>query len=977
MWFSAPKPADSFFDRVQKDELKEVAASRKRRKQPPVANDLTGVAFSGGGIRSATFNLGILQALAEFGFLRQIDFLSTVSGGGYIGGWLVAWMRRAGCKLVEERLRQNVQPAPEPGRYLEPDQVRFLREYSMYLAPRSGLLSADIWAALAIYLRNLILNLTLLIAFGSAVLLVPDLILWAIRVLPPPSFAIQLIILLTSGTAAALAVGIGLSGLSNDPAQRGWKGTILKHIGVFTSVPLFATAVSGATLMSSAVLAGSPDGKFFILGGAIIYFIFWLVAGSVRHETVRGITPEPVDKQTAPYWNIAATLLSGALAGYMTYWIARLFWCIGYSSGFDAGRSTVCGQTLLLVFAPPLLVATLLLTIIFHIGLAGRALPDAKREWAARAAAILSLLTLGMMTLFAVTLYGPFLLKWLISSSWAHAAWGKGVKWLLAALWAAISGAGVLAGKSAATNGENGKLNWLSKIAPLVFAAGSFLLLSFAIDSALSHLSPTLQLQAASEAPGSSEQPNPDVEAAAEKLLSASSPRQMAVALHDLDRLLASKGETARRLLERHFDQVEAYLTYHVWALFAVCVALTLLLMWRVDVNEFSMHLFYRNRLVRTFLGASQTCRRADPFTGFAEDDDVGLQQLTAEYRRPREPLDLTPESSLEYEEDEAGKIRYDLPYDGPYPIFCTALNLVRGKELAWQKRKAASFIYTPLYCGYDHFESQPDPQQKFSAAAYRPTRGFGNSAGPMVGTAMAISGAAASPNMGYHTSPGLAFMMAIFNVRLGWWVGNPRHPRTWRNYGPRWGLLYLLRELFPSTNDEMAYVYLSDGGHFENLGLYELVRRNCRYIVASDADCDPNGALENLGNAIEKCRTDLGVNIDIPVDDLRPDPITRLSRAHFAMGTIHYQQGQPGYLLFVKSGMVNDNEPTDVVSYQRQHPVFPHDTTADQFFNESQFESYRALGQHIIRKVIEQAGRKTPATVGELFQGLVSHTPQ
>jgi hypothetical protein len=179
------KGADAYsFDKVKAEEIKEINESRRLRAQTPVANDVIGVAFSGGGIRSATFNLGILQGLAERGFLRQIDYISTVSGGGYIGGWFISWIRRCGLQNVQSRLATNEQPPPanEPGRYLEPTQVRSLRQYSNYLTPRAGVMSTDTWAALAVYERNLILNLVTLIAFGLALLLLPDLFLWMVKI---------------------------------------------------------------------------------------------------------------------------------------------------------------------------------------------------------------------------------------------------------------------------------------------------------------------------------------------------------------------------------------------------------------------------------------------------------------------------------------------------------------------------------------------------------------------------------------------------------------------------------------------------------------------------------------------------------------------------------------------------------------------------------------------------------------------------
>ena len=153
--------------------------------------------------------------------------------------------------------------------------------------------------------------------------------------------------------------------------------------------------------------------------------------------------------------------------------------------------------------------------------------------------------------------------------------------------------------------------------------------------------------------------------------------------------------------------------------------------------------------------------------------------------------------------------------------------------------------------------------------------------------------GAAASPNQGYHSSPAVAFLMTVFNVRLGWWLQNPAKPRKWRTEGPRWGILYLLSELLGMADETSRYVYISDGGHFENLGLYELVRRRCRFIVACDAGMDPGFEFEDLGNAIRKCKVDLGVSIDIDTRPLRPDPSTGRALAQCAVGTIRYERAR------------------------------------------------------------------------------------
>src|SRR6266478_5639717 len=147
---------------VLEQELQQVETSRNLRlgknpRRPSAQKSLIGLAFSGGGIRSATFNLGVLQALAEKRLLQAFDYVSTVSGGGYIGGWLMGWMHHQGIgiKEIEERLST---PPKLPVQANDPPEVHFLRDYSNYLTPRKGLLGADFLAFAASYLRNTLLN---------------------------------------------------------------------------------------------------------------------------------------------------------------------------------------------------------------------------------------------------------------------------------------------------------------------------------------------------------------------------------------------------------------------------------------------------------------------------------------------------------------------------------------------------------------------------------------------------------------------------------------------------------------------------------------------------------------------------------------------------------------------------------------------------------------------------------------------------
>jgi len=130
----------------------------------------------------------------------------------------------------------------------------------------------------------------------------------------------------------------------------------------------------------------------------------------------------------------------------------------------------------------------------------------------------------------------------------------------------------------------------------------------------------------------------------------------------------------------------------------------------------------------------------------------------------------------------------------------------------------------------------------------------------------VSISGAAANPNMGYHSSPLLALIMTLFNVRLGCWLPNPRLDKGenfFANSAPRLALLPLLSEALGNTNDTGNFVQISDGGHFEDLGIYEMVMRRCHRIIVVDGGADPKFEFEDLGNAVRKIRIDLGIQIE------------------------------------------------------------------------------------------------------------------
>jgi hypothetical protein len=249
----------------------------------------------------------------------------------------------------------------------------------------------------------------------------------------------------------------------------------------------------------------------------------------------------------------------------------------------------------------------------------------------------------------------------------------------------------------------------------------------------------------------------------------------------------------------------------------------------------------------------------------------------------------------------------------------------------------------------------------------------YGGRHGISLGNAITISGAAASPEAGYNSSPAISFLMTLFNGRLGSWLGNPGAPgdRTFGRSGPRVGVTPLVSEMFGLTTDRNPYVFLSDGGHFDNLGLYAMVLRRCRCILVSDAGCDPDRTFEDLGNAIRKIRIDLGISIDFPAD--RP-PFGRTSTTDtaafggWAVGRIRYSQlDRPdgdaapddeydGVLIYLKPTLCGE-EPVDVINYASRSATFPHESTTNQFFTESQFESYRSLAMFQTERMCRALG--------------------
>jgi hypothetical protein len=360
----------------------------------------------------------------------------------------------------------------------------------------------------------------------------------------------------------------------------------------------------------------------------------------------------------------------------------------------------------------------------------------------------------------------------------------------------------------------------------------------------------------------------------------------------------------------------------------AGCLVALVIVALRVDINEFSLNAFYRHRLVRCYLGATRFKpkeRHPQNFTGFDDKDDLRLADL------------VEPEGAAR----------------GPLHIVNCALNLGGSSDLALHTRHSAAFTLTPVACGSGYVSRTQAGETE--ELGYVPTREYGGRLGtPTLGQAISVSGAAASPNMGYHTSPVVAFLLTVFNVRLGWWFPNPTLKAT--GYpSPHFNLSYLLAELFGGANDKSQFLMISDGGHFENLAAYELIRRRCGTIIISDGECDPKLTFEGLGTLIRMCEVDFGVTIKIDVKEIRADAASHWSPTRCAVGTIIYPDAPVGRLIYLKASMTG-REDTSVLQYKASHPAFPHESTSDQFYREDQFESYRRLGQEVAQAAFELA---------------------
>ncbi|WP_459747352.1 hypothetical protein [Pseudomonas sp. 3A(2025)] len=361
-----------------------------------------------------------------------------------------------------------------------------------------------------------------------------------------------------------------------------------------------------------------------------------------------------------------------------------------------------------------------------------------------------------------------------------------------------------------------------------------------------------------------------------------------------------------------------------LYLLGGVAVAWALLTLANVDfLNRSSLQTFYRGRLVRAYLGASTRAR----FQGGQSD--------------PLQPHQPSPDDlavTLPVQADDVPLGNYQ-PHNsgGPVHLLNVCINQTEDPRggLFNSDRKGEPMVVAPgglMRVAYEGWKRMA-PEQTMT-----------------LGTWMAISGAAFAPGLGASTRPGLATLLTLAGVRLGyWWDSGQGSIAFWRKYSLLWAEL---RGRF--SGRRLRHWYLSDGGHFDNTGAYALLREQCELIVLADCGADPTYRFEDLESLVRKARIDLDTEIVFQRPTVADcanaygslaDVAANDSDACLALAKVHYRAtGMEGYLIIVKPNLSN-TIPVDLQNFKLTNPLFPQESTTDQFFSEAQWESYFQLG--------------------------------
>jgi hypothetical protein len=890
--------------------------ARRAEAHVPQGDAAIGLALSGGGIRSATFSLGILQALARLKLLRRVDYLSTVSGGGYIGSSLGALFARE--KLPERWKLDGVTRMEQVEAILSDsshDYLRWLREHGRYLSPNGA---GDLLLAAAVLLRNWVaVQVTLAVALGSVVLL-------------------QL----------AIRLSLGASGVAADwPFRAEFVNGFYVH-GVWWSPWIASPLVP------------------LIVGVIPFGWAYWLV----------------ISRSVYNPWFPPALLVIGlfGLESSGVWWL----WTHPPDAKSPAapwlwplfGVAVTTGFTLIWFLVVRDWKATLLEWVARLRGVGKRTLltvEDRKaraQRWLSRGLEI-SLQVTTVLVAFALvdslgqTVYG------IGTSHVAFRAWFAAV---IPAVGVVVSAAPTVMSVFPSLSQDARPRGYMTAISSV--AAGVILVAFLALTSVGAHA----------------------IAWRGEDAPSAVTNEYRESMCRTPARDACDEPPTAVPELKSDESGDRAIVA---WAGFAIGLIVTISIghTWTF-LNQSTHAPLYAARLRRAYVGASNPERFSD-----------GKQSVRLELPGDEIRLD-------HYAPDSRG---------GPLHIVNVTVNETVGAEsqLEQRDRKGMNLAFGPagLSLGVKHHAVWAASESRGSfAAGLRPiepefpvfqTKWQGESREPAfypealpVGRLVAISGAAFTTGLGARTSLAMSLLLGLLNIRLGHWWLSGVDPRWRTKFGDRsrlallhWSRVfpvhtYLLNELlaqFPGTARENWY--LSDGGHFENTACYELIRRKLPLIIVCDNGEDPECDLTDLGQLVRKARLDFGCEIRF----LTQTEVTRVVHSELAqgeekcVGTVQelsrlsgpLEKEPPRYrrsdvyatlaiathsdqsrsvIVWIKPGL-NGSEPQDVIEYAVANGSYPQQPTADQFFDEAQWESYRKLGSWIGESLFRtRDGRET-----------------
>lgn len=863
---------------------------------------LFGVALSGGGIRSASLCLGALQALDQYKLIPRIDYLSTVSGGGYIGSAMIADMTRQELAPAKSGKRKRPDfPFASGDDVRDNALVGHIRDNSRFLAPRGF---QDITLSIGILMRGWMVNVLLLLTL----------------ILPLATFVI-----LTNPTTDHLGHSIVLDVANwlfgDDWGKAGW----------------------AASLRS---LVANP---FVLSRSMMVVLAVWLVVWGLRRSYTDSYAfarkGERLEQDSN--WAKGGRTLLLVTAGLLLIEIQPkiILWLIEVTSP-KAGHRQTTMETLkaLITAAGAIVTATAafrgILISWLQKALNSPGIGHQLRGYLARAA----FLALGLA--LPLLIYGFFLLItiWGIKIFSPITIWGFDVSWLFG------RDSGYAYGPAWLTADNRVLFTILVISMALFLAARTFVVRYLADDLAPGRLSGFF---------------------GAMRHDYSGSVVIKVLLLIACSAIFAVAARMAKGVWQH--DESTVLLNYLAISAIVTMVA------FNFTENANGLHRLYRDRLRQAFrLGGSE------------DQADIALDALgamapyllingTLNVRRARDAGQTAdpPKRSVLVRAIRwvgakvAAAIRLRAWWGGPDIILpghhrpiapppAVQVHSLPEADPSKRGRNAEFFLFSKHFVGS-------------TSTGYASSTAMAKAEGQLdLAAAAAISGAAISSSMGRTSLGLLGPTLALLNLRLGFWLPNPsgialgkRPPRrSWEDILR----LYLLAEATGQLRSDSSRVYITDGGHIDNIGLYQLLKRRCKLIIVVDAEADAGMNFGAFTDVQRFARIDLGVRISLdwrPVRDaaLARDanrtkivpPESDLHLRHFAVGKILYENDPvEGILVYVKASVTGD-EPDYVLDYERRYPLFPHESTSDQFFSEEQMEAYRALGFHAMRVALRE----------------------